>query len=94
LKSRNQTLFSTKNLKNMLRRPPTAITLTTEDLIKYDETRAQQLAQQRAQAAAAENAQNMHASQQKQVATSTSASAEKAQARKAADRIMGSGSGR
>jgi hypothetical protein len=78
-----------EEIKIMLRRPPTAITLTTEDLIKYDETRAQQIALQRAQAAAA--AENTRPA--KQMASGNS-SAEKPVRKTATDRIMGSGSGR
>lgn len=74
----------------MLRRPPTAITLTTEDLIKYDETRAQHLAQQRARAAAVvENARATSQQQQNKSPVSKKGIPAK---RRAADRVMGSGS--
>jgi hypothetical protein len=78
--------FQTSDYYTMLRRPPTAIILTSEDIIRYEEARQQKLAQ------IAQRVREMSAETAKPAAKSkrTNTASEKAQ-RSASDRIMGAG---
>jgi hypothetical protein len=71
----------------MLRRPPTAITLSNEDILKFEESRKKRLAEKRAQAAS-------QSSQSGSKSTETQGAAQKSGNQTATDRIMGAGGGR
>jgi Anaphase-promoting complex APC subunit CDC26 len=71
----------------MLRRPPTAITLSNEDILKFDESRKRKLAEKRAQAAS-------QSSQDATKSVESQGGAEKSGNQTATDRIMGPGGGR
>jgi hypothetical protein len=68
----------------MLRRPPTAITLSNEDIAKFEEARKLKQLQKRLEATA-ENSQEGHKNPEAQDG------AEKPRNRNATDRIMGTG---
>lgn len=71
----------------MLRRPPTAITLSSEDILKFEESRKKKLAQKRSEAAS-------ESSQDVAKSVETQGGAEKSGNQTATDRIMGPGGGR